>query len=231
MMIERNLHILKKGDHIEMPLENRCFGTFLKHHAIVENFNTENKKLDVEGLMGKQMEIKAEECDRKLEDITLIEYRNRRYDHVESYARADKVRKDYESSMNDIRRKTYSIFNRNCEHFAAACVNGKDKELSFENFDKSTSMQSAKCFWVLFDIITAILQCLFFIMNFYIFAIFVNGKDKEHFHYANMSVQYTAIFDDCKNDNFQMKIFDIFPFFCSKHRLWVHVRTASVRRF
>ena len=26
------------------------------------------------------------------------------------------------------------------------------------------------------------------------------------YHYANMSVQYTAIFQGCKNDNFQMKI-------------------------
>ena len=28
-------------------------------------------------------------------------------------------------------------------------------------------------------------------------------------HYASMSVQYTAIFHGCKNDNFQMKFFDI----------------------
>ena len=33
------------------------------------------------------------------------------------------------------------------------------------------------------------------------------------FHYANMSVQYSAIFHGCKNDNFQMKIFDIFLIF------------------
>ena len=32
-------------------------------------------------------------------------------------------------------------------------------------------------------------------------------------HYANMSVQYTAIFHGCKNFNFQMKIFDIFLIF------------------
>ena len=32
-------------------------------------------------------------------------------------------------------------------------------------------------------------------------------------HYANMSVQYTAIFHGCKNNNFQMKIFDIFLIF------------------
>ena len=32
-------------------------------------------------------------------------------------------------------------------------------------------------------------------------------------HYANMSVQYTAIFHGCKNDNFQMKFFDIFHIF------------------
>ena len=50
-------------------------------------------------------------------------------------------------------------------------------------------------------------------------------------HYTNMSVQYTAIFHGCKNDNFQMKIFDIFLIFALKHRLWVHVRTASATRF
>ena len=32
-------------------------------------------------------------------------------------------------------------------------------------------------------------------------------------HYANISVQYIAIFHGCKNDNFQMKIFDIFLIF------------------
>ena len=32
-------------------------------------------------------------------------------------------------------------------------------------------------------------------------------------HYANMSVQYSAIFHGCKNDNFQMKFFDIFLIF------------------
>ena len=32
-------------------------------------------------------------------------------------------------------------------------------------------------------------------------------------HYASMSVQYTAIFHGCYNDNFQMKIFDIFLIF------------------
>ena len=37
-----------------------------------------------------------------------------------------------------------------------------------------------------------------------------NGSDV---HYANMSVQYTAIFHGCKNDNFQMKFFDIFLIF------------------
>ena len=30
-----------------------------------------------------------------------------------------------------------------------------------------------------------------------------------------------------KIENFQLKIFDIFSYFCSKHRLWVRVRTAS----
>ena len=52
-----------------------------------------------------------------------------------------------------------------------------------------------------------------------------------YFHYANMPVQYTAIFYGCKNDNFQIIFFGYFSYFCSKHRLWVHVRTASARRF
>ena len=36
------------------------------------------------------------------------------------------------------------------------------------------------------------------------------GGDK---HYANMSVQYTAIFHSCKNDYFQMIFFNIFLIF------------------
>ena len=48
-------------------------------------------------------------------------------------------------------------------------------------------------------------------------------------HYANMSVQYTAIFHGYKNDYFQMKNCNIFLIFAPKHRLWVHVITTSVR--
>ena len=32
-------------------------------------------------------------------------------------------------------------------------------------------------------------------------------------HYASMPMQYTAIFHGCKNDNFQMKFFNIFLIF------------------
>ena len=39
---------------------------------------------------------------------------------------------------------------------------------------------------------------------------------KVKIHYANMSVQYTAIFHDCKNDNFQMKNILIFFLFLLK---------------
>ena len=35
-------------------------------------------------------------------------------------------------------------------------------------------------------------------------------------HYANTTMQYTAIFHGCKNVNFQMKDYSIFLFFCSK---------------
>ena len=38
-------------------------------------------------------------------------------------------------------------------------------------------------------------------------------QGKYYSHYANMSVQYTAIFHGCKNDNFQMIFFYIFLIF------------------
>ena len=41
-------------------------------------------------------------------------------------------------------------------------------------------------------------------------------------------MQYTEIFGALKIGNFQLKNFDIF---CSKHRLWVHVRTAWLKNF
>ena len=59
----------------------------------------------------------------------------------------------------------------------------------------------------------------------------VNMMYLDYTHYVNMSEQYTAIFHGCKNDNFQMIFLKYFSYFCSKHRLWVHVRTASVRRY
>ena len=43
--------------------------------------------------------------------------------------------------------------------------------------------------------------------------------------YVNMPMQYAAIFHGCKIENFKMKKIDIFSYFCSKHRLWVHVRS------
>ena len=48
--------------------------------------------------------------------------------------------------------------------------------------------------------------------------------------YANMSMQITAIFHGCINGNFQFKVFGFFSYFCSKHRLWVHVRIASSQK-
>ena len=49
-------------------------------------------------------------------------------------------------------------------------------------------------------------------------------------HYENLPMQYTEIFKVVKNENFQWKNFDIFLIF-AQNRLWVHVRTASARRF
>ena len=42
---------------------------------------------------------------------------------------------------------------------------------------------------------------------------------------------YTAIFSTLKIDNLQMKKCDIFSYYCSKHKLWVHVRAATLCRF
>ena len=50
-------------------------------------------------------------------------------------------------------------------------------------------------------------------------------------HYENLPMQYTEVFWALKMENFQLKIFDSFLIFASKHRLWVHVRTALPRRF
>ena len=40
-----------------------------------------------------------------------------------------------------------------------------------------------------------------------------NEAQVKNMHYANMPVQYTAIFHGCKIDNFQMKNCDIFLIF------------------
>ena len=45
-------------------------------------------------------------------------------------------------------------------------------------------------------------------------------------HYENMPMQYTENFFCSKNSKFHC---NFFLYFCSKHRLWVHVRTASCR--
>ena len=47
-------------------------------------------------------------------------------------------------------------------------------------------------------------------------------------HYENTPRQHKAISHGCENDNFLSKTIDIFSYFCSKHRLWVHVRTEAV---
>ena len=47
-------------------------------------------------------------------------------------------------------------------------------------------------------------------------------------HHENMPIQYTANFSAVNNEKNSVgkKVL-----FCSKHRLWIHVRTASARRF
>ena len=50
-------------------------------------------------------------------------------------------------------------------------------------------------------------------------------------HYDDTPMKYTATFHCCKNGNCRIKFAIFFSYFCSKHKLWVHVRTASVRQF
>ena len=57
--------------------------------------------------------------------------------------------------------------------------------------------------------------------------------DYPNSHYDNMHA-YAIYYDFhcCKKDNFQMKNFDFFSHFCSKHSgWWVHIRTTSLRQF
>ena len=49
----------------------------------------------------------------------------------------------------------------------------------------------------------------------------------ENMDYANKPMQHAAIFHRCKNDNFHLIFFLLFSYFCSKQRLWVHVRSLS----
>ena len=47
-------------------------------------------------------------------------------------------------------------------------------------------------------------------------------------HYANMSVQYTAIFHGCKNDYFQMKKCDNFLIFAQNIDCWYTIKTHNL---
>ena len=50
-------------------------------------------------------------------------------------------------------------------------------------------------------------------------------------HYENMPIQIYGKFYRQKLKIFRLKTLIFFSYFCSKHRLWVLVRTASQRRF
>ena len=52
-----------------------------------------------------------------------------------------------------------------------------------------------------------------------------------HYHYENTPIQIYRKFHFQKTENLQIKKLWYFSYFCSKHRLWVLVRTASPRRF
>ena len=60
----------------------------------------------------------------------------------------------------------------------------------------------------------------------------INAKSEnmDSNHYENLPMQYKEAFKVLKHDNFQQEKIDIFSF-CSKHRLWLQVRTASIEAF
>ena len=47
-------------------------------------------------------------------------------------------------------------------------------------------------------------------------------------HYDNKPIQYTVNLGTVKIGNFHIKMFVCFSYFCSKYRLWEHVRTEAV---
>ena len=49
-------------------------------------------------------------------------------------------------------------------------------------------------------------------------------------HYGNLPIQSTANFFSTENWKILLDFFLYFSYFCSKHRLFVHVRTASSRQ-
>ena len=46
-----------------------------------------------------------------------------------------------------------------------------------------------------------------------------------------LAMQYTEIFLALQIENFQLNNFEIFLIFCSKHRLWVHVRRGGSNEY
>ena len=67
---------------------------------------------------------------------------------------------------------------------------------------------------------------------------FLIPRKEEYYDWKTMLVLYTStitypcnilkLFTAIKNDNFQIKCFVFSPYLCSKHRFWVHGRTASL---
>ena len=103
-MIRRNLPILQRGDHIQMPLENPCCGLCCKHHAIVDEFEIENGRhelsvIEVGRGEEKNLTISASICNTDLEQIELIEYRKRKFNHGETYTRACELQRSRERQL------------------------------------------------------------------------------------------------------------------------------------
>ena len=336
---------LQRGDHIQMPLDRRCLGRCLTHHAIVEDCKKEGDKSlsltvieipDKGGRLEKKLKIEKNTRNVDIKQVTLVDYRKRKYNHSETYNRALKFisnqqqnsvqnadmhpvqnfehntdmhtaqnsehnadmhtvqnfehntdmhtgqnyehnadlhpvqnfehntdmhteqNSEHNADMHPVQNfehntdmhteqssehnadmhpvqnfehntdmhtaqnsklnadmhpvhnfehntdmhteqnsehidqccscnvKRYNLLYRNCEHFAAACVNGQG-ELSRANFHKSTSLQTVKCCWLSFDIVIAIFQCIFFITNFYIYAVYVQ-KDEDYNHFPDFLI-------------------------------------------
>lgn len=180
-----NFDKLERGDHVQIKGRTRCVGNLYSHHAIisdVSNITDNRRKADVQVIdvsqknkesCCSQKSMKAvnhklyDEDQVKCSRLSRLDYRKRRHDTKTTFERA----------QNRSFTVKYCFCMRNCEHFANACVGGKDS-LDDDEINNSISLQSTACCWRITSALIQLVQFCFYIINFYIYAVFVANNDK-----------------------------------------------------